>query len=173
MSRRTSLALTPADYAAATPGDSARCLIAVALARQYGGEWSVSAGSATQARTRRRMRLGRDARTTLARFDKGSTRARRRPVTVTLYDRGKRSRKASAAKGAAAGGVLLMGASGGLWWVPLLAMTAAAAAVAVYVVLVAGKVSAPRVARGGSAQPYGRPRWPHESVNRRRSTGVG
>ena len=161
MSRKTALVLTPSDYAAAKRNNGSQCLIAVALQRKYGGEWSVSAGSAVQSGTRRRMRLGADARRALIRFDAtGTAQARRRPVRVTMYDRGKRSRKASAVKGAAASGVLAMALSGSLWWVPLLAM-AGAAVIAVFAALVTAKVSVPRVVHRGSAQPDGRPRWPH------------
>jgi hypothetical protein len=161
MTRKTSLTLTPADYAAATRNNGSHCLIAVALARQYGGEWSVGHGTATQVGTRRRMRLGWDARRALIRFDATSTaQARRRPVKVTLYDRGKRSRKATAAKGGAVGGAVLMAAMGDLWWVvPLAAVVAVAAAV--FAALVMGKVSVPRVTHRASARPASPARWPH------------
>ena len=113
----------------------------------------MSAGSAVQSGTRRRLGLGADARRALIRFDAtGTAQARRRPVRVTMYDRGKRSRKASAVKGAAASGVLAMALSGSLWWVPLLAM-AGAAVIAVFAALVTAKVSVPRVVHRGSAQP--------------------
>lgn len=161
MTRKTSLVLTPADYAAARRNNGSYCLIAVALTRQYGGEWSVSAGSAIQSGTQRRMRLGWDARRALIRFDATSTaQARRRPVKVTLYDRGKRSRKATAVKGAAVSGAVLMAAMGDLWWVVPLAAAVAVAA-AVFAALVMGKVSVPRVTRRASAQPASPARWPH------------
>ena len=176
MSKRTSLTLTPADYKAARRNSGSDCLIAVALNRKYGGEWTVTGMSAVQSGTKRRMRLGADARRALIRFDTtGTARARRGPSSVTLHDRGKPSRKAAAVKGGAGGGVALMAMSGSLWWIPLLAMSVIA--IPVFIALVMNKVSVPRVTGSAAPQPASQARWPHISGGdpfaRTRGTGDG
>lgn len=176
MSGTVNLRLTPAGHKAAKPNSATRCLLATELNRQLGGQWIATAGGAEQIGTGRRLRLGANAKQAMIRFDvTGTSAARRRPVTVTLHERGKRSRQGAAVRGAAGGGALLMAAMGDLWWIPAVAV--AIIAVPVFIALVMNKVSVPRVTRPSAAPPASaRPRWPDGpgwSPQRGRGTGDG
>jgi hypothetical protein len=79
------LRLLPQDYGFAQRNNASACLLAVALAREYGGQWSVTPGRAVQVSGGYcRLRLGLGARRALIRFDATGTMARR-GTTVTLY----------------------------------------------------------------------------------------
>ena len=155
------LPVTPAHFKAGRRSKGGDCAVALALNSKYGGKWVAGPGSATQIGTGRTVRLGWDARKVMIGNDVTRlSAARRRPVSVTVHE-GRRSGKATAAKGAAGGGAVLMAMSGSLWWIAALAM--AVIAIPVFAVLVMSKVSVPSVMKSAAPKPASPARWPHIS----------
>jgi hypothetical protein len=174
------LTLQPGDWNGAVRGEADKCLLAQALTRKYGGDWTVTG---FRARSRgRTLRLGWDARHVMHLFDHKLDRKKRKTVTfygkvprrraISYRDRregwnepcisspGKQSRiparykTRAAAGGAAVAGSAVMVADGSGW---LLGVIAALAALGIGAVVASGKSQAGadqvRVRNRGTAQP--------------------
>ena len=173
MSAAIRLRLLPGDYAAAVRKSASGCLIAVALRRQYGGEWTVDGRHAEMAAVRGRWRLGRDARGALRRFDAGLCPARRRAVTVTLYGPPvpppERIRRPWKARAAAGGGIAVAGLTAGGYGWDLLAAAGVLLAAAAGVLVLAWRWRSRPPARDRPPVP---PQWPHApAMTRERDAG--
>jgi hypothetical protein len=129
------LNLTRKDWLSANPGDAQSCLLAQALKREQGGNWTVAGHHATEwnkdgETIKRQLRLGSDAKSVMTWFDMLGLKTGSR---VTLYgsiksrqqprDKRKNGRKhqvplsAGQKAGISAFGGATVLAATGLWWV--------------------------------------------------------
>lgn len=155
---RHRVTVIPADYAQTRRNNGSECLLAVALNRQYGGQWSVGPGSAERHGSRGRWRLGARARLLVAGFDTGLARqASRRPVTVTLYGPAIQRRAAGyrafprGAVAVPAGIVPVLLVADGLAW--LLAVLVIVAAGVTGLLIAIGRTGEPRVITRKDPEP--------------------